>query len=400
MRLRRAVMMKFFTLLLSVVFLLPTTVFAGVGTTAASILNLGGGARATALGDAFSAMSGDVTTSLWNPSGLANISNNKFRSEKDGPQVSMYYKNQGDLFGDAGEGLYYTFISASTPFANLGTFGTTIQLEGLGTSLVTRDSPEPIREVSLGTNFVLTFSYADTVTNRFAVGINGKMIRVILGSERGGSYSYAVDLGSQYMLSSNLMPTTLGLAIQNVGPKIHFIDANQADPLPTLLRMGSATSLYRSKNNHVRFVTGLTARIHKLTEDEEELTRYVEEQNTNGNEITREQVLSERGVGIHAFEWKNLEKNIGIEYWLANVFALRIGHKTDPYVSLQTNLSGHFTDGFKFSNITPFLLDLSDYFTYGMGIQVYTFKFDLTYGPAGLGPFQKRLLEVTAGLVF
>ena len=52
--------MRFLTLLLWVVFFIPSTTFAGPGRTGAQILNLGGGARARALGDAFSAMSGDV----------------------------------------------------------------------------------------------------------------------------------------------------------------------------------------------------------------------------------------------------------------------------------------------------------------------------------------------------
>ena len=393
-------MRSYFTILLWVVLFIPITVFAGAGRTGSVILNLGGGARATALGDAFSAMSGDVTTTLWNPSGLANIANTNFQTEKFGPRVSMYYKNQGDLFGEAGEGLYYTFITGALPLGNYGTIGTTVQMQGQGTSLVTTDSPEPIREESLGTNFVFTCTYADQITERFTTGISGKVIRVVLGSEGGGSYSYAVDFGSQYRLSSNLLPTTLGFAIQNIGPKVHFIDENQADPLPAVFRIGSATSLIQSKNNHVRLLTGLTARIDKWVEDEKELELHLQAENENGNDITREQALSNRGVGIRAFEWRHLEKSIGLEYWLANVFAFRIGHKADPFVPNRTNLSDHFTDGFKFSNVGPFFLDLSDFFTYGIGVQVSSLKFDMTYGAAGLGPFQKRLFEVTAGLVF
>ena len=50
-------MRKTFILLLSLTVLLPVTALAGPGRTGAQILNLGGGARARALGDAFSAMS-------------------------------------------------------------------------------------------------------------------------------------------------------------------------------------------------------------------------------------------------------------------------------------------------------------------------------------------------------
>ena len=58
---------KIFIPILCLVIFFPVVALAGPGRTGAQILNLGGGARARALGDAFSAMSGDVTASLWNP---------------------------------------------------------------------------------------------------------------------------------------------------------------------------------------------------------------------------------------------------------------------------------------------------------------------------------------------
>ena len=208
--------------------------FAGPGRTGAQILNLGGGARARALGDAFSAMSGDVTTSLWNPSGLADLPESKLRSGKKGAQASMFYTDYSAPFGEAGEGLYYTFISGAMPLGNVGTIGATLQLQGQGTIQVTSDSPDVLREESLGTNMALTFSYADTITDSWAAGINGKMIRMVLGRENGSSY--AVDFGMQYLLPTNILPTTLGIVIQNIGPGISFIDENQADPLPRMFR--------------------------------------------------------------------------------------------------------------------------------------------------------------------
>ena len=68
----------------------PPSGLAGPGTQGSQILDLGGGTRATALGDAFTAVDGDVTSALWNPSGLGII------QEK---QVAISYKNQGDIFG-------------------------------------------------------------------------------------------------------------------------------------------------------------------------------------------------------------------------------------------------------------------------------------------------------------
>lgn len=374
---QRAFMIRYFALLLSVVFFVPTAVFAGPGRTGAQILNLGGGARARALGDAFSAMSGDVTASLWNPSGLAVMPQSKLRSGKKGAQVSMFYTDYSAPFGEAGEGLYYTFISGAMPLGNFGTVGTTLQLQGQGTIQVTSDSPDVLREESLGTNMALTFTYADRITNSLAAGINGKMIRMVLGRESGSSY--AVDLGIQYLLPFDLMPTTLGFVIQNVGPGISFIDENQADPLPRMLRVGTSTSLYRDRFNHLRFVSGLTAYIDKLAEDEVELQADLERLNADRTEkLTEEQLLSDRGVGLRAFEWRHLQKNLGLEYWLGNLLSLRVGYKSEPGINLP---------------------DIMDHFTYGIGVKVYLFNIDITYGPR-FGPNQARLIEATGIVVF
>ena len=364
-------------LCLTLALIFPAMLWAGPGRTGAQILNLGGGARARALGDAFSAVSGDVTTSLWNPSGIAQMPESKLRSGQTAAQASMFYTDYSAPFGEAGEGLYYTFLTGAMPLGDMGTIGATLQLQGQGTIAVTTDSPDVIREESLGTNWALTFSYADRITENLAAGISGKMIRMVLGRESGSSY--AVDLGMQYLLPFEMMPITVGAAIQNVGPGISFIDENQADPLPRLLRLGTAVSLLRAKHHHIRLVSGITAYIDKLAENEDELTTDLERLNAEREDkLTRAQLLSDRGVGIRAFEWRHLQKNLGLEYWLGNLLALRVGYKAEPGINLP---------------------DLTDYFTYGIGIQVYLFNLDLTYGPR-FGPSRERLIEATGIVVF
>ena len=363
---------KIFRLLLCLAIFFPVVALAGPGRTGAQILNLGGGARARALGDAFSAMSGDVTTSLWNPSGLADMPESKLRSGKKAAQASMFYTDYSAPFGEAGEGLYYTFISGAMPLGDVGTIGATLQLQGQGTIAVTTDSPDILREESLGTNFALTFSYADRITESLSAGINGKMIRMVLGRESGSSY--AVDLGMQYLLPFDPIPTTIGVAIQNIGPGISFIDENQADPLPRFLRLGSSITLYRAKYHQIRLVSGITAYIDKLAEDENELAVDLDRLNAEREEkLTREQLLSDRGVGFRAFEWRHLQKNLGLEYWLGNLLAIRVGYKVEPGINLP---------------------NLTDYFTGGIGVKIYLFNLDLSYGPS-FGPNNQRLIEAT-----
>ena len=350
-------------------------VSAGPGTTAAQILDLGGGTRAAALGDAFSAINNDVTAALWNPSGLGVMKNK---------QAAISYVDRAQLFGGAGEGLYYAFFAGAMPLGDAGTLGTMLQLEGQGTIDVTIDSPEPIRTESLGTNWVWTASYADKLAERLLGGISGKVISLKLGEE--GARAYAIDLGVQYdlPLTSLPFPIQVGAAVQNWGTRIHFIDENQSDPLPRMFRFGTAAMLYNQGNHRFRLIVDLTASIHKLREDEDQLEadllRLNEAIQTENEkrlaadqglkpEITREGLLSDRGVGVHAFEWRHLQKSVGLEYWLGSFLALRVGYKQEPGIDL---------------------LNFTDHLTYGLGVRLLNYQLDFAQLPGG-GPEQKRL---------
>ena len=51
---------------------------------------------------------------------------------------------------------------------------------------------------------------------------------------------------------------SLGLNLSNLGPKMTYIDAAQADPLPTNLRLGIAAQVVKSEYNNVNFVVDLS----------------------------------------------------------------------------------------------------------------------------------------------
>ena len=344
---------------------------AGQGTTAAPILNLGGGTRAAALGDAFSAVNNDVTAALWNPSGLGIMENR---------QVALSYVDRAQLFGEAGEGLYYAFFAGALPLSDVGTLGTMLQLEGQGTIDVTVDSPEPIRTENLGTNWVWTVSYADRLAKGLLGGVSGKIISLKLGEE--SARAYAIDLGLQYDLSSILVPIRVGAAVQNWGTRIHFIDENQSDPLPRLFRFGTVVPLYNQGNHQLRLIGDLTASIDQLRKDEDELRMELSVQISNEQgptddqeqepEFTSEELASarsERGIGLYALEWRHMQKSVGLEYWLGSFLALRVGYKEEPGINL---------------------LNFTDHLTYGLGVRLLNYQLDFAQLPGG-GPEQKRL---------
>ena len=348
---------------------------AGQGTTAAPILNLGGGTRAAALGDAFSAINNDVTAALWNPSGLGIM---------DRRQVALSYVDRAQLFGEAGEGLYYAFFAGALPFGDVGTLGTMLQLEGQGEIDVTTTSPEPIRTENLGTNWVWTVSYADKLAKGLLGGVSGKVISLKLGEA--SARAYAIDFGLQYdlpsIVASTVAPVRIGAAVQNWGTRIHFIDENQSDPLPRLFRFGTSIILHNRGNHQVRLIGDLTASIDQLRKDEDELRMELSAQRSNEQgpvedqeqepEFTSEDLAnarSERGIGVHALEWRHMQKSVGLEYWLGSFLALRVGYKEEPGINL---------------------LNFSDHLTYGLGVRLLNYQLDFAQLPGG-GPEQKRL---------
>ena len=357
---------SFLLKLVLILALISNWVQAGAGRTGAQILNLGGGTRAASLGDAFSAVNGDVTAPLWNPSGLSGITN---------LQATLSYKDYSQLFGEASDGLYYAFFAGATHLENIGTVAATLQVQGQGKIAITTNSPEVIREEDLGTNWVMTTSYADQLTDNLAAGISGKVIRQRLAQY--GGRAYAVDFGLQYDLQQRLpVPVRLGVAVQNWGTRIKFKDENQSDPLPRALRLGTLVSLLDVKHHHINLVGDLTAAIDKLREDDDEgVEVYLE----NNPDTTRDQLMSERGVGIHAFEWRHLQKSIGLEYALGKILYLRAGYKKDPGM--------------------PIFPELTDYLTYGFGARVYFGQLDFAQVPGG-GPNNNRLNVFALRLIF
>ena len=348
---------------------------AGQGTTAAPILNLGGGTRAAALGDAFSAINNDVTAALWNPSGLGIM---------DRRQIALSYVDRAQLFGDAGEGLYYAFFAGALPFGDVGTLGTMLQLEGQGEIDVTTTSPEPIRTENLGTNWVWTVSYADKLAKGLLGGVSGKVISLKLGEA--SARAYAIDFGLQYdlpsIVASTVAPVRIGAAVQNWGTRIHFIDENQSDPLPRSFRFGTSIILHNRGNHQVRLIGDLTASIDQLRKDEDELRLELSAQMSNEQGLIEDQeqepeftsedladARSERGIGVHALEWRHMQKSVGLEYWLGSFLALRVGYKEEPGINL---------------------LNFTDHLTYGLGVRLLNYQLDFAQLPGG-GPEQKRL---------
>lgn len=325
--------------------------YAGAGRTAAQFLSLGGGTRAAGMGDAFATVSGDVTSAFWNPSGLAGL------SELKETQIATAYTNYATVFGEAGEGLYYGLGAIALPAGEWGVIGTTLQIQGQGSVPLTTDSPEILGQIDLGTNWAWAVSYADKVFPKLLFGINGKIIRQVLGPE--SATAYAVDVGTQYDLGISLLPTIIGVSLQNLGTRIQFKDAGQSDPLPRTLRWGMGVVPFKARYHLLRVTTDFIAFVDKLAESEEE------------KKIAAELKVDKaaKGIGMDAFRWRNLQKSVGLEYWLGDILALRAGYKDDPFIDVA---------------------DIQENLTFGFGVKYTIFQFDYARVRGG-GPDNKQI---------
>jgi hypothetical protein len=190
------------------------------GVTGADVLKTKAAAPAAALGEAGVAASDDVGAFSYNPAGLARIK---------GPELGFLHFSQVANVG-------VEDLSYAHPLP----FGT------VGASLLFRGQPDIVNPLATDApvgafDLVLALGGATRpgkwlpelpglLANADA-GITVKYLRSHLG--RYDADAFAIDAGIQAALSEDLR---LGLAVQNVGPPIKFIE--QGDPLPATLTGG------------------------------------------------------------------------------------------------------------------------------------------------------------------
>lgn len=193
------------------------------------------GARASGMGESYVAIADDATASYFNPAALS------------GQERRSLNFTHMKWLPNLADDLSYEFVAFSQPVPSWGgNVGINAALLDLGEQTRTDE-----RGTTQGTfssyDFSVSAAFGSSISDNLAAGIGLKFIRSNLadqgaGIERGkgvGS-SFAVDLGVLWKATPQL---NLGAALRNMGPKITFIDASQADPLPQHIVLGVAYDL-------------------------------------------------------------------------------------------------------------------------------------------------------------
>lgn len=336
-------------LLLAIIMAFSAADLFAQGESAVPFLLIAPGARPGGMGEAGVALANDATAIYWNPAGLAFQHENP-ETDPRGEASLMHVKwlpqfNFSDLWYDYLAARYYVddigMIGASVTFLNLGENHAT---DENGNDLGTFDSKE----------YAISLAYGTKLKDNLGIGVNLKFIKsdltdknIQVGAENrdGRSSSFAVDLGLKWIPAYEFLNNRLsvGLNLSNFGPKMTYIDEDQADPLPTNLRLGFAYNLVDDEFNKITIVYDM----NKL---------LVVRNETESDNVFKAVFYSAWTEGSFSDRIRKIQHSIGAEYWYGDLIALR---------------AGYFYEDSKFGG--------RKFITFGAGLKYYIFGIDFGY---------------------
>ena len=306
-------MKSFFAVTLTL--LLGIGVFSPIfaqGEATALFLLINPGARQGGMGETGVATADDANAIYWNPAGLAFQYQNPATDKKG--EATLMHVNWLPQFNFSD--LYYDYAAFRYHLEGIGMVGLAIQFMNYGENNQT-DAAGNLIGTFNSNEMAFTGSYGLKLSNTVGLGVNLKYILsrlspVVVDNERGkgvGS-TFAVDLGVLWKTGFTGERLSLGANLSNVGPKITFIDSDQADPIPTNLRFGLAYKILNSEFNRLSFVYDMNRLL--VPRDEED----------------RDQSFLSYPVTAWGGDdfFKRLSHSIGLEYWYTNLIGLRAGY--------------------------------------------------------------------------
>ena len=221
------------------------------GLTGASFLKIGVGARAVAMGSAYTTVRGDVNQMFWNPAGIALTG---------GKTQATFSYNQ--WIAD----LSHYSAAISRDFGTYGTWGIGFVAMGVSDIEANRDAIPGFLQGTY-TGFVdprtdATYKYNDTAvslswayqfTDRLSMGITGKYINQSIDNE--SANAYAIDAGAIYDIG--FKGARIGARINNLGSDIKYYAIPA--PLPLIFSIGTSINLFENEEQGMRFTTSVDA---------------------------------------------------------------------------------------------------------------------------------------------
>lgn len=201
----------------------PAAAGTAPGTTAFQFLQLGVGARPSAMGETFAGVAGDVNSVYWNPAGLAAME----RRELSVTHALWL------------EDITYSNLACAVPALG-GTVGAAFNVLSSGGIGKADNTGLRLSENYDMSEVMGLLSYA-RAAGGLALGGNLKFISSRIEEET--ARAYAADAGALYSgLRAWGRELSVGMSVQNLGPKAGYV--SQKYPLPVLVRAGGALRLF------------------------------------------------------------------------------------------------------------------------------------------------------------
>jgi hypothetical protein len=313
---------KLLTVIVSFLFLPCINLFAQAGGAAVPFLLISPDARSSGMGEVGTAIADDINAVYWNPAGLG------FHDYYENPadpddlqeyrQLALSYSKWLPQFN---ADLFYSYATYGQYIEALdGTVAGSFIFMNLGEFTRTHESGRELGKF-LSSEFAVGISYGTIVAEDLSVGFQLRYIQSNLApaspqqSEGAGTgISGGFDLGVLWK-PQNLDifgwrigdKLALGMNLQNVGPKMTY--RNEADPLPTTLRLATAIKLFENEFNQLTFAFDYAKLLVKRDEiDSDPLPKSL----------------------ITGWQNPGAEYALGLEYWYEQLIALRAGYFTEP----------------------------------------------------------------------
>ncbi len=193
------------------------TAAAQSGTAAAEFLEIPIGARATAMGGAFGATASDGTAMYWNPAGIARLQDQTATFE-----YAQWY---------AGVDVNYAAVTSQTRLGTIGVGLTSVRFDDMDVISETTNDQQPTGETFTAGSYALSVSYANALTDRFAIGGTVKVVREQIANS--AATGVAFDVGT--LFTTPFRGVRLGASILNYGSKMKISGSDlnvPFDPVP------------------------------------------------------------------------------------------------------------------------------------------------------------------------
>ena len=237
------------------------------GINGASFLKVGVGARSVGMGSAVTTIGGDVEQMFWNPAGIV--------LQDERMQASFSYANWL-------AGITHVVGSVSYNLDRIGTIGVGLITFGDANIPAMRD---PFTDPSASGTFsymdmAAQVTFARNMTDHLALGITVKYINEKIDDR--SANAVAVDVGSLYDVG--LLGWKVGARLSNVGSDLTYYD--YASPIPITFSMGTSIVPLKTEDQSIMVAADVVK--------QQDYLPYF---------------------------------NVGLEYGIANVIALRAGYK-------------------------------------------------------------------------